>query len=129
MTAIRCFALAALPALLLLAGPATAQGPILRTPPPSFGGPPVYDLFRRQTGLLPNYYQFYLPRQQLERTLRLQDYQLQGQGTAIRAMQNQWQQAQSGQQPLQPTGSGSVYMNYSHFYPSPGGKPVQRPRR
>jgi hypothetical protein len=93
-----------------------AQRPVLRTPSNRFGRPPVYDLFRENTGILPNYYQFYRPRQQLQQTLQMQDYQLQRQDGAIRSMQNQWRAAEQ-RGSIAPTGTGSRFMDTTHFYP------------
>ena len=107
-------------ALVLLASAcqlALAQRPVLRSPPNRYGGPPVYDLFRQNTGILPNYYQFYRPRQQLQQTLRTQDYQLQRQNTAIRSMQNQWRAAEQ-RGSIAPTGTGGHFMDTMHYYPA-----------
>jgi len=78
---------------------------------------PWLDMFRDDPGPLPNYHQFVRPRQQLQRTLAYQNAALQTQGTEIRAMQQRAYQA--GQRPdgVMPTGTGAVFMNYSHFYP------------
>ena len=102
-----------------------AQRPILRQPPNTFGAPPVFELFREQTGILPNYYQFYRPAIQLDQTLRTQNNQLQRQGGELKTLQSQQsQQSQQNQtwgaaraQGFAPTGTASSFMNTSHYYP------------
>jgi hypothetical protein len=94
-----------------------AQRPVLRTPPNQFGRPPIYDLFQQRRGILPNYYQYYLPQQQLQRNLRTQQYQMQRQGSELQTLQNQWLVPEQNRTNLAPTGRGSNFMNYSHFYP------------
>jgi hypothetical protein len=96
--------------------PALAQRPVLRTPPNQFGRPPVYDLLQAPQGILPNYYQYYKPQQDLQRNLRTQDYNLRRQGGAIQSLQNQWRAAEGASGAISPTGRGSVFMNYSHYY-------------
>ena len=102
---------------LLFSLPALAQRPVLRTPPNQFGPPPAYDLYRAPTGILPNYYQYYLPNKRLQQNLRMQDNQLRRQASEVRAMQTQWQSGGQSGASMSPTGRGSVFMNYSHFYP------------
>ena len=109
---------------LLFSLPALGQRPVLRTPPNQFGPPPAYDLLRRPTGILPNYYQYYLPNKRLQQNLRMQENQLQRQASQVRAMQTQWQSGGQSGASMAPTGRGSSFMNYSHFYPglSRGGR-------
>jgi hypothetical protein len=113
--------LALLLCTVLLGLPASAQRPTPRTLPNQYGRPPIYDLFQQRRGILPNYYQFYMPQQRLQQNLRSQAYQLQRQGNAIQAMQNQWLTPQEQGADISPTGRGSTFMNYSHFYPALGG--------
>ena len=106
-------------ALLLLspAGWAYAQYPSLDTR--RFSRPPLspwLQLFRRDVGPLPNYHQFVRPEQRLRQTLTQQETALRWQGAQIRSLQGQATAGQRTGMP-QPTGTGSVFLDYSHYYP------------
>lgn len=98
----------------VFSSPAWAQG--TRYVPPG-GSPfsPYLELYRPNPGPLNQYYQFYRPRVNLESTL----YQQQA---TINSLQTEVQTAQNAFRPpppapaIGPTGVGSVYMNYSHYY-------------
>jgi hypothetical protein len=74
---------------------------------------PYLDYFRRDVGLTNQYYSFVRPYQQLSSTLNQQN-------AAISGLSRQVNQAGAAQGPL-PTGTGSVFMNYSHYYPAARG--------
>jgi hypothetical protein len=80
---------------------------------------PWMDLFSQETGPLDNYHSFVRPRQRLYNTLGNQNYQLQQQGGNIR---NLGKQVTRMERPafVRPTGTGSSYMNLSHYYPMQG---------
>ena len=105
----------------LLSLPASAQSPSPRILPNQFGRPPIYDLFQEPRGILPNFYQYYLPQRRLQQNLRNQEYQLQRQRNAIQSMQNQWLAPGQEGGGISPTGQGSTFMDYSHFYPARSG--------
>lgn len=77
---------------------------------------PWMNIFQRQPGPLDNYHSYVRPEFQLRNTLGLQNAALQQQAAGLQAVgQNQ----QAGQ--IAATGTGSVYMNLSHYYPALGG--------
>ena len=107
-------------AALIAAQPALGQvpyfpdlrGPLIRQPTLS----PWFGLYRRDSGPLPNYYQFVRPQQQLQRNLQRSSVAIYEQGNAIRALRQEI--TRSGQRgPTIPTGVGGGFMNYSHYYP------------
>ena len=81
---------------------------------------PYFDLFRRQDGLMPNYYEYVLPKQQLQRTLTQQNVALRRQSAAIQGLGQRMLTVERESSVL-PTGVGGVFMDYSHYYPSMGG--------
>jgi hypothetical protein len=91
-------------------------------PPPGLNRPlmsPYFQLFRDDTGILPNYYQFYRPARTVQQGFWLQNRAIQSQQAEIRGLTQQLNTAQQTQ--VAPTGTGSVFMNYSHYYPMQGG--------
>jgi hypothetical protein len=103
---------------LCLASPAGAQQGGYYVPPGGAPLSPYLDLFRRDVGLLNQYYNFIVPRRQLANTLNQQ-------GAALNVLQNQVQDVRGGLRPVQTapigrTGVGAGYMNYSHYYPGMG---------
>ncbi len=97
-----------------------AQGPQNRPSryEPAFGPTisPYQQLFRRPSGSLNNYYNFVRPRIQVRSTLRSQEQRLDALNQDVqRASQKASVVYGSG---AGPTGIHSLYMNYSHFYPS-----------
>jgi hypothetical protein len=111
----RSLALMSASILLTLAGSSDclAQG---RYRPP--GGPTMpraLDYFRQDVGALDPYNTFVAPRRQLDRNL--QALNAQEQNDSIRTQSQLSQIRQSG---AAATGTGSTFMNYSHYYPSSG---------
>ena len=107
--------------LLCSAPPAEAQrGSPYGVPSPTFS--PWLNLYRSDPGPLGTYHTYVRPEQELYGTLRRQDAGLQRQRASIRSLQEQtFQRERAGT--VRPTGTGSVFMNYSHYYPgmrSPG---------
>jgi hypothetical protein len=77
---------------------------------------PWMNIFQRQPGPLDNYHSYVRPEFQLRNTLGMQNAALQQQAAGLQLVgQNQ----QAGQ--IAATGTGSVFMNLSHYYPSLGG--------
>jgi hypothetical protein len=112
---VRAAAVAPLSLAFLAFMPATATAQQGYYVPPG-GSPfsPYLDLYRRDTGLLNQYYNFIIPRRQLTETLNQQR-------AAITNLQTQVQSNRAQLRPtptarIGPTGVGSVYMNYSHYY-------------
>ncbi len=106
--------------LFSVAQPSLAQGPQNRPSryQPAFGPTisPYQQLFRRPSGSLNNYYNFVRPRIQVRSTLRSQEQRLNNLSQEVhRASQNASGVHESG---AGQTGIHSLYMNYSHFYPS-----------
>lgn len=86
------------------------------------GGPtlPVeLEYFRPRQGVLDNYNQFVAPRQALANQLRSMD---QRQSTEFRAVESKIRQVKSiRESDAAPTGTSAGFMNYSHYFPTPGG--------
>ena len=106
-------------AALLTAMPASAQNPPRRPYSPYQPARPTispwFNLYRRDGGVLDNYHTFVRPEVQLRNTLRQQEYDINRQGMDIQSMR----QNMSGMQRAlgtRPTGAGSMFMNYSHYY-------------
>ena len=93
---------------------ATPSGKYYRPPTPTFS--PWFDMFERNTGPLDNYHSFVRPTQRLYGTLQNQGTGLQRQDTGMRSLGRQVQQQQSRQPNVRPTGTGSTFMNLSHYY-------------
>jgi hypothetical protein len=103
------------------AAPAHAQ----RGSSPYFQRPtlsPYFELFRRDSAPLGTYHSFYRPRVRLQDTLSRQYADLQRQQASIRSLREQVSQVSEAQRTgaVRPTGTGSVFMNYSHYYPGLG---------
>ncbi len=80
---------------------------------------PYLHYFRRDPGPLGTYFSYVRPRLELQRTLAVQTADLQRQQARIQTLQGEVSQiGQSGAR--MPTGTGSVFMNYSHYYPTFG---------
>ncbi len=77
---------------------------------------PWLSLYRHDTGPLDNYHTFVRPQLQLRETIRKQDSRIQMLGQEVTQFQ------ENGGVP--PTGTGSVFMSYSHYYPTPGSSSV-----
>jgi hypothetical protein len=98
------------------AGPALGQG-LYRPATPTLS--PWFDLYNRNTGPLDNYHQFVRPEINLRSTLKQTDARLHLQGAGLQALGAEVAQG-TQQQGVRPTGAASVFMNYSHYYPSQG---------
>jgi hypothetical protein len=75
------------------------------------------NLLRRDSGRLPNYYSLVRPQQRQESVSRQQQQQLNRQAARVSGLSNQFLEAEQGA--IRPTGSASMFMNYSHFYRAP----------
>ena len=84
-----------------------------RPPRPTFS--PWFSLFQRNTGPLDNYHSFVRPEQRLFRTLQDQGMALEQQRTRVGALGQQMTQLERPST-VRPTGTGSTFMNYSHYY-------------
>ena len=93
------------------AAPSWAQRYRPSSPPLS----PWFGLYNRDSGALDNYHYYVRPRQQAYRALREQRHEIQRQRSDLHTL---GQQVLSMRQPnsLRPTGVGSTFMNYSHYY-------------
>ena len=104
-------------AVFLTAFPASAQGrrPYSPYQPARPTISPWFNLYRQDGGVLDNYHTFVRPEIQLRNTLRQQEYNISRQGMDIQAMR----QNMSGVTRtlgMRPTGAGSRFMDYSHYY-------------
>jgi hypothetical protein len=88
---------------------------------------PWMNMFQRKPGPLDNYHSFVQPQLQLEETLGQQNTALQQQATKIRSLGQDIRERQRGSD-TPPTGIGSVFMDYSHYYPTKGGRAGYHPR-
>jgi hypothetical protein len=108
--------------LLPLARPASAQ---VRAPGYGPATPtlsPWLNLYQKQAGPVDNYHMFVQPQIQLQNTLRQQELTNQRQTAGMTSLgQQMTQMEQDRQAPVHPTGTGSVYMSYLHYYPALGG--------
>jgi hypothetical protein len=100
--------------LLLSAEPADAQRPrnIPRSPTLS----PYFDLYRLDPGPLGPYHSDFRPRQEFRRAVQQQSARLQRQNTNIRSLDRRMSLVERPPATVRPTGTGSVFMNYSHYY-------------
>ncbi len=84
---------------------------------------PYLDYFRRDVGLTDPYHAYIRPRRQLNSQLRTQQALLNRQGQDLRRVNDDLRQFR-GQRfrgvTAAPTGTGSTFMNYSHYYSSGG---------
>ncbi len=114
--------------LAISAFPAAAQEPSYATPPPLS---PWLSLYRHDAGPMDPYHSFVRPELELRESMRKQDARIHSLGEEVTRYE------ETGGVP--PTGSGSVFMSYSHFYPglgtpnsgpfAPSIYPVSPPRR
>ncbi len=75
-----------------------------------------FNLYQRNSGALDNYHTFVRPERQLQDALRQQNTTIQRQGEGIRGLTGQMNELQQGRSPAHPTGAGSVFMDYGHYY-------------
>jgi len=95
--------------------PSWAQGMRPSYTPSSPTLSPWFGLYNRDSGPLDNYHNFVRPRQRVYRALQQQHNEIQRQSSNLNAL---GQEVLSMRQPssLRPTGVGSTFMNYSHYY-------------
>ncbi len=102
----------------MMVGPSLAEAqPLVRrswSPSPTLS--PWLDLFRADLGVLDPYNSLVRPRLELQDRLRRQQLDLARQAAGLSAMRQQMIQA-SRPTTIRPTGAGSVFMDYSHYYP------------
>jgi hypothetical protein len=77
---------------------------------------PWMNLFQRNAGPVDNYHTYVRPQMQLRDTLHQQNMQLQQQTAGLEAVGQQITELQQPQPVARPTGTGSVFMDYSHYY-------------
>jgi hypothetical protein len=87
---------------------------------------PWMSLYQHNSGPLDNYHTFVRPQMQLQDTLRQQRTILQDQGEGIQELSGKMNAVQQGRSPAHPTGAGSVFMDYSHYYDASGSANRQR---
>ena len=81
------------------------------TPPIS----PWMNLWQRNVGPFDNYNSVVGPELRLRDVIQQQNMAIQQNQEGIRTLGNQWENGPNA--PKLPTGTGSVFMNYSHYYP------------
>ncbi len=74
------------------------------------------NLSRAEPGPLGGYLSDVRPRQQFARSLQQQNARLQHQASSIRSLGRRMSLAERPPESVRPTGTGSVFMNYSHYY-------------
>ena len=118
MNLLRCMAASTVVcAVALSVQPVRAQGAPGATYRPS--APTIsswMNLYQRNSGPLDNYHTFVRPERQLRDTLRQQSNSIQWQGEGIRGLTGQMNEFREGRSLAHPTGTGSVFMDYSHYY-------------
>jgi hypothetical protein len=127
----RYLAIGAILWALSLAQPACAQGvPRMPFQPTQPTISKWMGLYQHNTGPLDNYHMIVRPEGDLQATLRQQNMTLQQQGAGLDGLTGQVEHIENRDQ-LHPTGTGSVFMDYSHFYDSRGlnGGRVRSPAR
>jgi len=78
---------------------------------------PYLNLYRTDSGVVDNYNAYVRPRLELHSLLERQQRILRRQSANIFSLQrNAWGPAGRGEQAV---GSASIFMNYSHYFPSP----------
>ena len=114
--------------------PAAAQPPVRRRYVPRRPTmSPYLDYFRRDTGLLDPYNLFRKRNVRLNQAFEQQRRQLQYQQYQLNQTRLQFEQVQQAQRQMRasgatPTGHGSTFMNYSHYFggsPAGGAAPVR----
>jgi hypothetical protein len=88
---------------------------------------PWMSMFQRNPGPLDNYHSYVQPQIQLQNTLGQQNAALQQQSTRLQSLGQQLSESEQ-EGPIHPTGAGSVFMNYSHYYTTKGGNMGVRSR-
>jgi hypothetical protein len=81
---------------------------------------PWFGLYQRNGGPLDNYHTFVQPRIELDNTLQRHQAAIHRNNEGVASLNREL--SQFGEQTqMHPTGTGSVFMDYSHYYPSLGG--------
>jgi hypothetical protein len=87
---------------------------------------PWFSLYNRNRGPLDNYNMYVRPETELRDTLQQQASGIQRNSAGLRSLGHDVNQLQE-EGPIRPTGTGSGFMNYSHYYPALGqGKAAAR---
>ena len=76
---------------------------------------PWFGLYNRDSGALGNYHYYVRPRQQAYRALQQQHNEIQRQSSDLHTLGQQVLSMRRSNS-LRPTGVGSTFMNYSHYY-------------
>jgi hypothetical protein len=88
---------------------------------------PWMGLFQRNPGPLGNYNSYVRPQLDLQDTFRQQNFAIQRQGTGIQALNRTLSEMERSAS-VRPTGTNSVFMDYSHYYPLAGSGTAGRAR-
>ena len=122
---LRTFSLAVAVATGILASDAPAQqmfqdrNPVANNFRPTLS--PYLSLLNRRTSVLPNYFEFVRPQQQVISEFQRQNREIQRQQQNLQSVDRRID-SMSRPGGATPTGVRGGYMNYSHFYPSLGGR-------
>jgi hypothetical protein len=98
--------------LALDAAPSAAQG---YQPPAGSPISPYLNLFRRDVGVLNNYYNYLVPQSQLDNALRLQAASINSLQGDVQRVRGELQRAEE-EVGIRSTGVGGGFMFYSHYY-------------
>lgn len=104
--------------LFAVCSPVVAQSPIAgryQIARPTFS--PWLSLYQRNEGPLDNYNAFVRPQMELQNVLQNQNARLQQQATGLHTLSSQVTELEQGPS-RRPTGTGSVFMNHLHYYPT-----------
>jgi len=115
--------------LLLVVGTIWTSSAFAQARSNSIRGPisPWMDIFQRKPGPLDNYHSYVRPEIQLQRQVDQQNSALTQNALGLQSLGQQMQNGQKESQ-VNPTGTGSVFMSYSHYYPMKGGGAAAHPR-
>jgi hypothetical protein len=100
--------------LLCTVEPAQAQIPGYRPTRPTLS--PYFDLYRFEPGPLGGYLSDFRPRQEVRQALQRQSARVQQQSATIRSLDRRMSLVEGPVDLVRPTGTGSGFMNYSHYY-------------
>jgi hypothetical protein len=95
---------------------AAAQG-LYRPQTPTLS--PWFGLYQKNTGPLDSYHYFVRPRMEAYDAYQQQNSAIEQQSAHLNSFGQELTQLQH-EGPIRPTGSASVYMNYTHYYPALG---------
>ena len=88
---------------------------------------PWMNMWQRQPGPLDNYHSYVQPQLQLQNQITQQNRSLMQNAQGLESLSQQVNNNQKESQ-VHPTGTGSVFMDFSHYYPSMGGRGMGRQR-